>query len=1364
MDHSNKIFKFLIVIWKRNIILPLTFLIFLPSLCFSQNKQFRIKNFSLEEGLSQVSINDLIKDHHGFVWIATADGLNRFDGKDFKHYKYSASDSLTISGNFINKLLEDKREKVWIGTNANGLNYFDRKRDVFRRISLKNSNDKNESITALGIDEKENIWVGSRTSGLHRLHPLQNYTYKQSHYYSNKSITALLIDEHKEMWVGDLNGNVYRTNPFQEKPFLDEAAFKVDGEIKAFYRTEKWVLTGCDEGLYLYNIESGTVQSFDFGKSVIQSTKYVTSFLKASPSQVWIGTGSGLFLFDWVQKAIVNKIFYSTENNRGLGNNTVQSLMRLSDQQLFAGTANSLSLIDFTEPAFHNISKDQQGQNLLNDNVIFSIFKEKEDLWIGTSDGGLNLLRGDSVYYFNSNQNDPSSISGTVVRAIVKDTINQRLWLATTRGLSMLDLRSFDPDHPKFINFNHSPDDPNSINMDFLMDLAMDHNNNLWGTTSGQGIFRLEMNTSTEVKIYRYKKEVNNPNSLPHNSGHCIRVDRLNNIWLGTAGGLIKLSFKDAKYTSPVFSLYHVVSDKQSSLSNNTVYDILIDEKDQLWVGTRHGLNLFLGNNKFNSWTEQKQFPNAIIYSIQDDEQGKLWLGTNDGIVKFDPDNSTFKQYGIEDNIQSIEFDKHARFRDSAGTIYLGGIGGVTYFNPKDLKHLDHPQPLYFSELRLNDQEVSPKDASLSVLEHSIVNTKKMVFRHNQFPFYLKFSSIDFRTYKNVQFAYKLLPSDIEWNPLKDQEIQFLNLPAGNYTLLVNGFSRGKEWEQAPLEMSLRILPPWWATWWAYILYFGLGVGLLYRLYKFQLSKSLAVAESKRLGEVNQLKNNLYTNITHEFRTPLTIIQGMTDSLKHDLESQDFREVEKYLTLIRRNSDGLLRLVNEMLDLSKLETGNMEVHLEQANVVPFVNYIAESFHSLAHDAQINLVVYAEMEELIMDFDASKLATIVSNVLLNALKFTSKDGKVIVLLGETIENQKKNFLIKIKDNGRGIAKEDIVNIFNRYYQVDSAHSREHEGTGIGLALTKELVNLIGGTIEVESEPGKGSTFSIKIPITNKAPFALIPEPKEQDFCVSTSGAAPPHYLKVNVDLPLLLIIEDNEDVAYYLKTCLNGRYEILHAKNGILGIELAFKNIPDIIICDIMMPGMDGFEVCVSLKSDERTDHIPIIMLTAKATLQDRLSGLSQGADAYLTKPFVKEELITRLDQLILLRKKMINKFQNNGFSQLLKNRAENPEAKFLQKVIGIIHKEVTNDAFGAAKLANEMNLSESQVYRKLKAITGRSTALFIRSIRLQKGKELLLSTDRTISEISYDVGFNDPSWFSRTFKQEFGISPGEISK
>ena len=1338
---------------------------------YSQNTiatdSLRIKYFTLEDGLSQVSNNDLLKDKSGFVWIATEDGLNRFDGEEFRHFKYNETDSTTISGNSINKLLEDKTGKIWVGTVGNGLNYYDKDLEVFHRIKLKYSQDENEIISGIVEDKRGSIWVTSQISGLHQLKPYKQNEFTHKNYFLDESLTALYYGSDDKLWIGDLSGRVYQLDPFDDQFLKPKPRLNVEGQVRAFYVTDKYLFIGSNNGLYIYDLKSHNIKLYELDKKGDFSTKFVSVFKNASESSIWIGTGSGLYLFDWKNMKVLQQFDYFENNDGGLSNSTVLSLLKISDHQTLVGTAKYLNLLDFSSSYFKNISKNQKGTHLLNDNIVFSIFKEGNDLWIGTSDGGLNLIRNAETYYFREDKNNPSSISGMVVRAIVKDEINQRLWLATTRGLSMIDLNNFDPKHPKFTVFHHDKDDLNTISDDFLRDIVLDKNNNLWGATNGKGIFRLELSSQKKFKIIRYRNQNDNLNSLKNNTVQCIRVDKENNIWIGTQGGLTKLNFDASNYSKPVFTNYYRTSDLEKSLTHNSVYDILIDKQDRVWVATRNGLNLFLDNNKFESWTEQNQFPNTVVYSIQDDEEGNLWLGTNDGIVKFNTVNREFKHYGLEDGIQSKEFDTHAKFRDTDGNIYIGGIGGVTYFDPKDLENIDQPKPIYFSELRIKDQIINPNNSNDNLLEQSILKTDHLEFKHNQFPFYLQFSSIDFRLNKNVEYAYKLLPTDEEWNVLTDPEIQFLNLPAGSYTLQVNGFSRGKEWEQPPLEMNLQILPPWWATWWAYIIYLGIAVAFADRFYRFQLSKRLAIAESNRLKEVNQLKNSLYTNITHEFRTPLTVILGMADSLSSNVENKNMKETEHSLEMIKRNGKNLLRLVNEMLDLSKLENGNMELQLTQADVIPFVKYLSESFHSLAQEKQINLTVYSEIDRLMMDFDSYKLSAIISNVLSNAIKFTPSGGKIIVHLNRVSKNENEFFFLKIKDNGLGISKDEINNIFNRFYQVDNSSSRRGEGTGIGLALTKEFVELMNGAIGVKSLSGKGSEFTIQIPITNKA-IQTKDGHLQLDSNLFVFSSEDEYIQQISDDkseLPIALIIEDNTDVAHYLKTCLIGKYKTIHANNGEIGIEMAFEKVPDIIICDVMMPIKDGFEVCSTLKSDERTDHIPIILLTAKVAIKDRLIGLSCGADAYLTKPFVKAELLTRLDQLVLLRNKIMQKIENDSFSQFLNKRAENPETKFLQKIIKIIHEEISNHSFGSSiHISHKMHLSESQIYRKLKAITGKSTAVFIRSIRLQKAKEMILTTDKTISEIAYEVGFNDPSWFSRAFKEEFGFAPSAISK
>ena len=529
-----------------------------------------------------------------------------------------------------------------------------------------------------------------------------------------------------------------------------------------------------------------------------------------------------------------------------------------------------------------------------------------------------------------------------------------------------------------------------------------------------------------------------------------------------------------------------------------------------------------------------------------------------------------------------------------------------------------------------------------------------------------------------------------------------------------------------------------------------------------QIEKEKEKSEALRLKELDAFKTRFYSNITHEFRTPLTVIQGMVETVKSNIKKNELNDVEKPLTLISRNGQRLLQLINEMLALAKLESGSMDLQLHQTDIIPFVKYLSESFHSLAEEKEINLVVYSEVDSLIMDIDANKLASIISNLLSNAIKFTPELGKIIVHLNKIKNNYTYFFTIKVKDNGLGISKEDLTNIFNRFYQVDGSSSHKQEGTGIGLALTKELVELMGGFIVVESTLKNGSTFTIQIPITNNAVVLKEVEVNMEGLTHSTFYSEPIQQQNEETDLPLVLIIEDNFDVAFYLQTCLKGTYKTLHAENGVIGIEMAYKNIPDIIISDVMMPEKDGFEVCKTLKMDQRSSHIPIILLTAKASEKDKLEGLTQGADVYLTKPFNKTELFIRLEKLIAFRKNLIQKYSDSSYKSLKTETTNDLEAQFLNKVIKCIENNIEDSNFKVIFLAKEIGLSESQLYRKVKALTNTSTAVFIRSVRLQKAKELLQDKRFNIAEVSYKVGFTDPSYFSRVFKDEFGCTPSEI--
>lgn len=538
----------------------------------------------------------------------------------------------------------------------------------------------------------------------------------------------------------------------------------------------------------------------------------------------------------------------------------------------------------------------------------------------------------------------------------------------------------------------------------------------------------------------------------------------------------------------------------------------------------------------------------------------------------------------------------------------------------------------------------------------------------------------------------------------------------------------------------------------------------------FELEKSKILqeqeqAEAQRLKELDELKSNLYTNITHEFRTPLTVIMGMNENIKgHEQERK----------LIRRNSKNLLQLISQLLDLSKVESANLELHKIKGDIINYLHYLTESFQSMATDKGIQLVFYAELDSQIMDYDEIKIQHIIYNLLSNALKFTEERGKVIVHIQKIGKENSPQLKIKISDTGIGIPTDLIPHIFDRFYQVDNTLTRKGEGTGIGLALVKELVTLMEGSIEVQSEDGKGSQFIICLPIvdelstTNLAPLHTLNKAKLEEAIIEANREniteiATTFNTSTDEEQPILLIIEDNRDVTSYIQSILKKDYTIHTAINGEVGIEQAIAVLPDIIISDVMMPVKNGYEVCETLKGDERTSHIPIILLTAKAEQTDKLTGLKYGADAYLTKPFDKEELLLRLENLVLLRKKLQARFNNPEISSSI-SPIEQQQADFIKKLESIVLEQLSNAAFSIPQLAQSCGMSQTQVYRKLKALTDKTPSQFIRSIRLKEGKKLLENSDLNISEIAYEVGFTDPNYFSRTFQQAFGISPRDYRK
>ncbi len=784
--------------------------------------------------------------------------------------------------------------------------------------------------------------------------------------------------------------------------------------------------------------------------------------------------------------------------------------------------------------------------------------------------------------------------------------------------------------------------------------------------------------------------------------------------------------------------------------------------------------------------------PDDVVYGILPDNAGNIWGSTNKGIFCLtssknnSSNNWVFHNFTKANGLQNDEFNTGSYAKLPNGHLAFGGVNGLNIFDPKDILVPGFVPNLFITDILINNQSITPDDDT-KVLKNTIEKSTGITLTHLQDILTLEFSSLDLTASSQNKYRYQLVGVDKNWVESGTRRTAtYLHLPAGKYIFKVQGSNSQGIWSDKIAELQIIVLPPWWRSWWAYLVY-AILVGLGIRAYfKFSVNRAKLKSqlnfeqlEAKRVKELDSVKTQLYTNITHEFRTPLTVILGMAQQVKNNPRAH----LDNGIDMIIRNGQSLLKLINEMLDLSKLETGKMTLQLVKGDIINFLRYIVESFHSLAESQHKQLHFLAEMDSLYMAYDPEKVRQIVANLLSNALKFTPEKGNIYITVSENnlLNDAKKSLLvIKVKDTGIGIPENQLQHIFDRFYQLDNSHTRKTEGTGIGLALTKELVKLMEGEISVKSPPtgaNKGTEFTVTLPL-----ISLMEEPESNFYQdIKESGIQ-----KINTAItsglekndepgskekPLILLVEDNADVVAYTASCLPD-YRLAVGQDGREGFEIATELIPDLIITDVMMPFVDGFELCRQLRNDEHTSHIPIIMLTAKADIESKMEGLEKGADAYLEKPFNRDELLVRIKKLLELRKNLQQFYLKKAGIRIETETTEpvllvdqqiesKTEDDFVRRVREAVEAHLDDAGFTVEKLCKLVFMSHSQLHRKLDALTGCSPNKFIRIIRLNKAKDLLIQPGISIASIAMDCGYNDPGYFARVFKQEYGITPQE---
>jgi signal transduction histidine kinase/DNA-binding response OmpR family regulator len=879
----------------------------------------------------------------------------------------------------------------------------------------------------------------------------------------------------------------------------------------------------------------------------------------------------------------------------------------------------------------------------------------------------------------------------------------------------------------------------------------------------------------------RYAKNFHhNPsdgNSINNNRPVAIHRDGQGIIWIGTeGGGLNRLDPSDE-----TFKYWRYDPRDSTSIAGDIVYVLADDGKGHLWVGTDNGVCRFDKNSRtFRRYFRGSGELSNLVLAIVVDGGGKIWIGYRDnGLSQLDPETGEFRNFTRKDGLPADRFSFNSQsYRRRNGEIVMGTQNGILVFTPEGILENTHVPGIALRSFNIFGKEIP--------IQKAVERSEQVVLSYDENFFTFAFAALDLTDPSRNQLACKLDGLEDRWTFLGTRrEARYTNLSPGEYVFRVKGSNNDGVWNEQGTSLKIVILPPWWRTAWAYL---GYGIafgGMLYTIRRSEKNRErlrhraeLAHTRAKTLEELDAMKSRFFANISHEFRTPLTLIAGPARQI---LAGEPNFDAKENAGIIVRNSQRLLTLVNQLLDLSKLESGNLILHAGEIDIADVAKGMVASFESMAATKRIHLSLALAQESIVGWFDRDAIEKILANLLSNAFKFTGNGGRVNVKIQIVPDGRSggdapvsSHVEIVVSDTGIGIGEEHLDKIFDRFYQVDVSPARGHEGTGIGLALTKEFVELHQGQISVASEVGGGTSFTVLLPLgaEHRSPGTIAPAsvPSGASMAQSSIGDAEigPRSADNEPDpdsrAPLLLIVEDNTDMRKYIRNYIDGRYRVVEAQDGAEGVEKAVELIPDLIISDVMMPNIEGFELCRRLKTDERTSHIPIILLTAKAGSENKLEGLSTGADDYLVKPFDAKELQMRVKNLIEGRRRLREKFEQSMTLKPGELKVSSMDDAFLQRAMTVVEQHMGDEHFSVDKFSEDMNMSRVQLHRKLKALTNLAASDFVRTMRLQRAMNLLQQDAATIAEISFMVGFGSPAYFTKCFREQFGCPPSEVIK
>lgn len=1291
------------------------------------------------EGLSQSNVKSIIQDSYGFMWFGTKNGLNRYDGNSIKIFNCEDKAAQKEDNN-ISALFEDTDKKLWVGTDK-GVYIYDPITETFRfmDISTKDKKQMTNWIADIQADLSGNIWILIPNEGIFKYRNEQLYHYevikKENLAYDTPE--CICITKAGEVWVGT-NG----------------------------------------AGLFLYDNESDTFKQYITDKDGNSlKGKYIFSICEYGDNIAVAIHEEELKKFNPATNSLTNI------NAPSVHYTVLRDLACFNDRELWVATHAGLFIIDETENKITHYKEDLVHPYSLTDNIIYTIYKDKDDgIWLGTLFGGVNYLPGNRMEFDKFIPlASANSLSGKRIRELAKDN-EGNIWIGTDdEGLNILNTKT-----GEIKPFEYHVNKKNNC----LNTLALtSFDNKIWCGIFKKGINAIQL-PSREMKLYS-AEELN----IHDGSVYALHKDQAGNIWLGTAWGLFisspgELRFKEIKDVGNIW-IYHIMEDNEhmiwiaslgngvfkydplkktykhythipgdsTTLSSNSASDIMQDSRGRLWFSTDRGGICLYDKEKdiFKTYSLKEGLPDDVAYRILEDKSNNLWFGTNRGLVKFNPDTEAIRVYTKQDGLLGNQFNYKSAIIDNNGKFYFGNIEGLIAFNPeKEIINELNP-PLYITKFNIYNNEILVHSDN-SPLKKSIIHTDHIMLPYNQSNVSFDFAALNYNSPTAIQYAYKMEGVDKDWiQTISNKNITYSGLRPGNYRFMIKATNKDIPSVISEKALAITISPPWWLSPIAYFVYIIFIMSIIaYWFYWYENRQKRRIEEGRKIFEIEKEKElysskiEFFTEIAHEVRTPLTLINGPLETIM-DMDIQD-NKLKKNLQVIAQNTKRLLELTRQLLDFRKVGETKFLLDFVMLDITLLLKETIQRFEPTIIQQGKNLTQDIPDQKIVAAVDKEALTKILSNLLNNALKYSMNTIQVV------LEKEQTTFTIKIISDGDKIPEELSVRIFEPFFRINKA-GKYTPGAGIGLPLSKSLAELHNGKLYLDASLPM-NTFILTLPLNQEKVIHLEDYSKKEEYLLSEDKQPELD----NSEKKTVLLVEDNEEVRTFIAEKLQQSFMIMTSSNGIEALEKLNNQHIDIVISDVMMPRMGGFELCQAIKSNMELSHIPFIFLTAKDDLDSKINGLKLGAEAYVEKPFSFDYLQSQIVTLLNNRQKERESFSKRPFFPVHSMKMNKADEEFMDKIINVIHENITDDNFNVERLAEIVNMSRSGLLRKIKVLTNLSPIDFIRLIRLKKAAELILEGKHRIGEICYMVGINSPSYFSKLFLRQFGMTPKDFEK